>query len=564
MRKETQLKPLLLTLSQATTVVLAALPASYVMAQAVPGSGQLIQQVPQPQAPAPQRPGVTIQQPPAPTPASTAPFMVRTIEITGNTVFPTATLKPLVAEGEGKTITLAQLDALALKITEYYRARGYPLTRAIIPAQTLSNGTVRLQVLETRYGQVKLDNSSKVSTATLTSVLSPLQAGQLLSQDSLDRALLLMSDYPGVAVSATLSPGQAVGSTDLNVRATPSNAMIGSVYADTYGSRYTGRARFGANLDINNPLGRGDQISLSGLTSSGLNYARGAYTMPVNNQGTRVGASLAGLNYRLGDSLKTLNAHGNAAIASLWGSHPVIRSIDKNLYVRLGYDHKEFDDKIDSTGLDNKRYSDSVSAELSGDLRDSLLGGGITTASVAVTGGHLKFRNAAAEAADQLTAKTKGGYAKLTGNLARTQAIGSSSTVYLGATGQYSHDNLDASEQIVLGGPGSVRGYGVGTISGASGYFGTAEFRQRIPVPQAAGTLQAVAFVDAGHVKVYAEPFNTNANTATLKSAGVGVNWVGPEGWSAKLDFAKPFGSTPTLLGTRDKSWAWLQVGKAF
>lgn len=559
------MKPLLRSLSQAT-LVLAALPASQAFAQAAPGAGQLIQQVPAPQAPAPSsRPNLNVQQPPAAARASSAPFLVRSIQVTGNTVFPTATLHSLVADGEGKTITLGQLDALANRITQYYRDRGYPLTRAIIPAQTLSNGTVQLQVLETRYGQVKLNNTSRASNATLGSVLSPLQAGQLLSQASLDRALLLLSDYPGVAVNATLSPGQNVGTTDLTVNATATQRFAGNVFFDTYGSKYTGRGRLGANLQANNLLGRGDQVTLTGLTSmAGLDYARGAYQMPINGQGTQVGAAFSALRYRLGDSLKPVGAHGNASIASLWVSHPVVRSIDRNLYLRAGYDHKEFEDQIDTTGLDNERYSNSLSLEASGDVRDSLFGGAISTASLGVTAGRLNFRNAAAKAADAATAKTAGSFSKLTANVARTQSITPSSTLYLGVAGQWSNDNLDASEQIVLGGPSSVRGYGVGTVSGATGYIGTAEFRQRLPVFQSAGTLQAIAFVDTGWTKVYANTFAAGPNTARLNGAGIGLNWVATEGWNAKIDIAKPFGSTPALLGSRDNFWAWVQVGKSF
>lgn len=555
------LRPLMLVLSQAA-LAMAALPA---LAQTVPNSGQIIQQVPQPAPVTPQRPGLTIQQPATAPAASSAPFMVQTIQITGNTVFDNATLHALVADGEGKTITLGQLDALSARITKYYRDRGYPLTRAIIPAQTLTGGTVRLQVLETRYGSVKLDNSSKVSTAQLSSTLGALQSGQLLSQASLDRALLLLSDYPGVSANATLSPGAEVGSSDLGVRTSPGNAPIGNVYVDTAGSRYTGRLRLGANLDVNNPLGRGDVISLTGLTSTaGLDYLRGAYQLPVNGQGTRVGIAFSGLRYSLQDSLAALGAHGNANVTTLWGSHPIIRSIDRNLYARVAFDHKEFEDHIDATSLESRRGTDAVTFDLSADQRDTMLGGGLSTASIGITAGRLKFRNAAAEAADAATANSRGNYAKLTGSASRLQALAPAASLYLGVSGQWTNDNLDASEQLVLGGPGSVRGYGVGSISGGSGVLVTGELRYRVPSAASYGVWQAVAFVDAGRVKVNANQWVAGQNSATLSGAGVGINWTGTDGWSAKLDLAAPIGSTPALLGTRDSSWAWIQLGRSF
>jgi hemolysin activation/secretion protein len=48
-----------------------------------------------------------------------------------------------------------------------------------------------------------------------------LGTGQAISQGALDHALLLLSDLPGVAVNATLKPGEAVGTSDLVVDTTP-------------------------------------------------------------------------------------------------------------------------------------------------------------------------------------------------------------------------------------------------------------------------------------------------------------------------------------------------------
>jgi len=134
--------------------------------------------------------GLTIQQPAAGAHDDSPPFLVGHIEIIGNSLLSTAELHALVEQSEGKTLNLGYLEELAAVITKRYQDRGYLLSRAYIPSQTLSDGTVRIAVLESRYGAVSLSNSSRVSDALLKSYLTPLRSGQPVAEDALERRLL--------------------------------------------------------------------------------------------------------------------------------------------------------------------------------------------------------------------------------------------------------------------------------------------------------------------------------------------------------------------------------------
>src|SRR5690606_2764603 len=121
----------------------------------------------------------------------------------------------------------------------------------------------------------------------------------------------------------------------------------GVLIADNAGSRYTGRLRAGGNIDINNPLHHGDQLSMSALTSGrGMRYGRLAYQYTLNGQGTRLGVAYSALAYKLGGSLDGLDAHGTARIASAWLTQPLLRGRDTSVDVRLQYDHKQLHDRI--------------------------------------------------------------------------------------------------------------------------------------------------------------------------------------------------------------------------
>lgn len=535
------------------------------LAQVYPGSGAILQQV-QPSVPesAPNaQPGLTIQPQAAPAPADATPISVTHITVSGNTSFDTGTLHALVAKGEGRTLTLAQLSALAQTITDYYHAHGYPLARAYLPPQTIEHGTVQIAVLEARYGKVQVINHSRVTDGPIAAVLAPLRTGDLITQGPLDSRLLLLSDLPGVEPHATLSPGAAVGTADLAVRAEAGPFVTGNVTADDLGNRYTGRARLGANLDINSPLHRGDLLSANVLTSGkGLNYGRLAYQLPVSGSGTRLGVAYSALTYRLAGGLGNLEAHGTASVASAWLSQPFIRSSNVSITGHLQFNHKALDDRIDVAALINQRHSDSATFSLNATRRDEFGGGGIILASASFTPGRLSFDNTQAQTADASTLKTAGSYTRWNATLARLQTLTPHTRLYAGLSGQYSPNNLDPSEQFLLGGAYSLRGYEIGTLGGSSGYLATIELRHDLHLPLP-GQWQGTLFADTGAVRRNAHPVGPD-NVAHISDVGLAFDWAGPDRWTGRVQVAIPVGATPTIAGERPSARVWVQLAKGF
>ena len=167
---------------------------------AVPNAGSILQQVQPtlPQVPSSNGTGLNIEQESTGKLPPSAPFEVKVIVISGNNLFDIKLLHALVADAEGKTLTLSDLDQLSNRITDYYHEHGYPLARAYISAQTIKEGMVRIDLIEARYGQIKLDNRSQVQNTVLQATLAPLKSGQSIEQTAMDRTLLLLSDIPGV------------------------------------------------------------------------------------------------------------------------------------------------------------------------------------------------------------------------------------------------------------------------------------------------------------------------------------------------------------------------------
>lgn len=533
----------------------------------VPNAGSILRQDQSatPAAPTTTSPGLSVEQSGSSALPPSMPFLVSHIEITGNNRISTMRLHRLIAAAEGRHLTLSQLGELARRLTDYYHAHGYPLARAIIPAQTIRAGVVRFEIIEARYGKVGLDNHSRVGDRLLAATLAGLQSGAVVTGAQLDRALLLLSDIPGVNVDALLKPGTEVGTSDLQVATTTPSPVDGDVTADNAGDRYSGRARIGGTVNWLDPLHQGDILSVTGLTTgdSGMNYGRLDYAAIVDGEGTQLGAGYSTLDYRLSGSLSPLDAHGDAQDASVWTKQPFVRSRDVNLYGQLQYDYLQLNDEIGRDDSETPRHLDTMTASLAGNARDDLGAGGLDTWTASWTYGRVGFENAAAESADVQGADAQGTFSRWNASLGRLQTLGAHDALYLEAAGQWADRNLDSSQQMVIGGPESVRAYDGDALSADAGYQFTAELRHGF-LTSWHGQWQAIAFLDDAHLRVDEKIFAPGPNTANLTGAGAGLSWVGPAQVQASLTVAAPIGGRPELAGDAASARAWLQASKSF
>ncbi|MDB5458947.1 MAG: Polypeptide-transport-associated domain protein ShlB-type, partial [Caulobacteraceae bacterium] len=297
--------------------------------------------------------------------------MVTSLHVTGQTRFSEAELVAASGFTPGGEQDLAGLRTMAARIADFYNRHGYFVAQAYVPAQGIDNGAVTIAVIEGRYGKVTPDNKSHVANGVARNLLAGLDSGDLVATAPLERRLLLLSDLPGVTVKSTLTPGDAVGTSDLLVDLDAGRRVSGSLEADNAGNRYTGEYRGGGTLNFNEPTGHGDVASLRFLTSgAGLNYVRGSYQAQI--QAATVGIAYAHLNYQLGREFASLDASGTADIASVYASYPLIRSRATNLYALVDFDAKRFKDKVGATSSVSERTANVASVGLAGDHRDRL------------------------------------------------------------------------------------------------------------------------------------------------------------------------------------------------
>jgi hemolysin activation/secretion protein len=280
------------------------------------------------------------------------------------------------------------------------------------------------------------------------------------------------------------------------------------------------------------------------------------------------GIAYTALNYRLGKEFEPLHAHGTVEIASIYGSYPLIRSRNTNLYALAGFDAKTFQDKVDLTSSVTDKKADVWWAGLHGNHLDSFGGGGASSYSLTQYFGDLDIETPGALAADQAVPgpHTNGHYQKLAFNVARLQRVTKKISLYGSIGGQFASKNLDISEKMGLGGPYAVRAYPVGEAYADEGYVVNLEARLLLPKFSARmpGQMHLVGFVDSGTVTQDKNPWTTGDNDRTLSGAGVGLTWADYNNFVVNLYWAHKLGSEAATSAPDKSGRFWFQVVKYF
>lgn len=475
-------------------------------------------------------------------------FAVSSFKITGNSAIDAAELQGVVAERVGKSYNLFELQKVADELTAYYRQRGYPVARAVLPAQKVEGGVVTIEIIEGRADSVTFEGNETYSESLLQRWAAPL-IGKPVKLDAVEERMLAIDDLPGVTASAVLTQGALYGGTNLAVQV-DDKPVEGQVSLNNYGRKEVGEGRIDANLALNNPLGIGDQIGVRTSYSDGglLRLYGASYSLPLNIYGTRLALSYTTVDYRIGGDLRDLDLNGKSEIASATVLHPFLRSQRENLFGTVAvrsFSGRQYTDDL--------RLSDSDVTVLElgvawNRIHDDF---SYTAASMRVSS---NFRDS-----DKGTRNDAHKF-KIEGEATHLMPLATNWDLKLTGAGLWSPDALIDAERFSLGGPTSVRGYPAADVLGDRGIFGSVEARYRVSLGTAPGFISA--FVDGGRTaRKYAAAGTAEARN--LASVGVGFTIQPSEHFNAQIMAAVPVTSTDPG-DDRNYGRLWVSLNGAF
>lgn len=452
-------------------------------------------------------------------------------------------IQALVKNYVGQELSLPDMQKLATEINELFRSRGYMLAQAVIPAQTVTEGSVTIAVLQGKIGEIVVEGNDDYSTEFLRARMSTAvgEDGVLMNQPFY-RAVLLLNELPDLEVKTVLRPGKVQGTTDVVLQVTDQFPLhIGLTY-NNFGTPQTSTHRFGTSVVAGNLLSDSDSLAVQanfGTPFDTVGVFQGAYSFPVNLEGTRLGVLYSNSAFTVGQELEILDIRGRANIFGATVSHPTYRTLDRSDDLTAAFYYKDILNTFAGGIPFGKDVYSSVRIGYSMDLRD-LNGRWIFQPAITQgVGGN--------SANDPLSSRlgASGVFTKFNYDGARVQILSAQSYALLRLSGQLAATPLFVSEEFAIGGPDSVRGFSQSEFLGDIGYSCSAEINYA-PIPEDPETdlserqiFQLAGFIDHGSARrLNAQPGEDPSRT--LLGAGVGVRLGIFDNTQLKLDLGFP------------------------
>lgn len=464
----------------------------------------------------------------------------------------TPELKALLQPFVGQALSQKLVDDIRALITQYYRDTDRPLVAVTIPAQEISDGDLRVEVLPFHLAKTKTEGNQRTSDEHLKRNVRAKAGEEINSQDLIEDANWLNLN-PYRNLSLVFEPGQKNGTINLILRSNEQKPW--SVYSgvNNGGTSKSDPFRFYTGFNIANLPLIDQQISYQ-FTGSGRALSKGrvfgldkmpgyvSHSLSTFNpmsfpNGWRHKAQLqasyvesfANLAAPFTQANKTFSVYGDYAIPL-----PNLGAIKADLYGGLDF-KRQTNEVFFSGALANASYLDilqgvlGVRGQFSTPLGFNANGASSEGRSnfdlrfVTSPGGLTRNNTNAAFIGASGNAAAKSRYAYLYGTINHVAPLPTRFSIHNQLAFQIATTALPGLEQFSIGGANSVRGYLTNEVSGDDGV----SLRNELVLPSFStlGNAEGISdhfapflFADVGFVR------NRAANAKSVL-AGVGVGF---------------------------------------
>ncbi|NER27515.1 MAG: ShlB/FhaC/HecB family hemolysin secretion/activation protein [Symploca sp. SIO1C4] len=496
-----------------------------------------------------------VQVPPTPEP-QTAPdsqaILVEKIEVTGSSIFSQKQLKEITAPFEGDYLTLEQLIEVADAITQLYLEKGFITSRAIVVNQEIKDGIVEIRVIEGRIEEIRIEGAKRLENYVRSRILlgarKPLNTAKLE-----DQLRLLRIDPLFENIEASLRAGTRTGESIIIVRVTEANPFEGNLSVDNYSTPSIGSERLSSELRYRNLTGNGDEIfaSYERSTTGGSNIFETSYRLPLNpKNGTLQLRTVFNRSEVTEEPFRELfEFEGNSELYEFSLRQPLVRTTRQEFALSLGFSFQENQSLVDGVGFggpgaDSEGITRTSIIKFGQDyLRRDLKGAWSARSLFSLGTGWFG-------ASVNPDPDPDGRFLSWLGQLQRVQLLSENNFLIVGADIQLTSNSLLPSQQFLLGGGQSLRGYRQNIRGRDNGVRFSIEDRiilERNVIGDT--TLQLAPFFDAGYV--WNNPDNpSNDSLRELQSEqflaglGLGLIWQVKPQMEIRLDYGIPLVDT--------------------
>ncbi|NJK65308.1 MAG: ShlB/FhaC/HecB family hemolysin secretion/activation protein [Microcoleus sp. CSU_2_2] len=434
------------------------------------------------------------------------------------------------------------------KITQLYRNNGYIYAEARPVSTPITDGSsVEISVSEGRISEVIIQGRQRLNLSYICSRIEGGTGSPFSTVELEEKLRLLRLDPLLESVQANLQLGIENKKT-LTVNVKEAKPFAASVSFDNYFPPSVGSERVGINLRYQNLTGIGDEIvgAYFRTTSGGAEVLDLSYRLPVNpSNGTLQGRVAVNQNKITQSDFEDLGIRGDTKLYQFIYRQPIVRSTEREFAVIGGFTHQDGQTFI----FDQTPVPFGIGPDEKGVSRTSVILFGQDYVSRSASGSwsvrsQFNLGTGLFDATTNNSPIPDGHFFKWNGQVQRVQQLDRNNLLILQTDLQLTPNSLLPSQQFVIGGVQSVRGYRQNARAGDNGFRLSAE--NRIAVRRnAAGTpiIQLAPFVELGTVWNTANNPNQLPRQTFLIGSGLGIIWqpfLGIDGLNIRIDLGMP------------------------
>lgn len=480
-------------------------------------------------------------------------------------------------------VGINQLRKLAAEIKMYCRQKGWLAAVAYLPEQDSTDGTIIIRIMSPNFGKITFENESHLADDILNKVASNISQDDIVENDKIENVLYLLNEIGGIRARGALIPDSLTKRIDLHINVVDDQRRRGISYRENYGSKSSGRYRWGLIYDIYNIDNRGSRLELSGLLSSKKtffgqitdnnldNYLIDYSWITDRKTTSRLGISFGRTTYHqhgLGSAV-IAEAGGHSTDLRIYGTTPVWKTIHDGFTWNYGYKFRRVTNSVNydfsSYGIwaelfpelfptynNNVSHVHTFSIGFSGYKRS--LSNDLFNYSFTLFAGNNSPRTDTARELAELNG-SNGRFFRSQLVLDYRKLFNKYFEFHTNINIQNASRGLNSSEQLQLGGANGVRGYADGDGAGDEGYLSKTELIWHTKVPG----LSFNTFFDIGGVG-----YKQDHDIHTIRSWGIGVNYTKPNEYFVRLDYARKIGNNLQIASDDKKQRIWFMIGTIF
>ena len=463
----------------------------------------------------------------------------RKIQVVGNSIFDEE-IEAIIQPYQDKPVDLNQLQAIAKEITQLYLNQGYITTRAIV------SGVNLIEVQEGEIADIIVEGAKRLENYVKDRIA--LGAKTPLNATKLEEQLRLLKLDPLIEnIEASLRKGENEKQSILAVRVIEADPFFGTVGIDNYSPPSIGDTQAIFRFGYGNVFGWGDSFRISYTPRwqswTGTYNIDMFYQVPLNPMNGKLQARISlQENKVIRGVFKDFDISGESQFYELSYRQPVLSNPRKELAFSVGMSYRN-----GQTFTFQGPTPFGIGPNEDGISRTNVLSLGQDYVKRDKTGtwalqSQFRIGIGLFDVTKSVKKNDPDGYFfSWLGQVQRVQVLNSNNFLIIQAGLQLSDRPLLPSEQFVIGGGQSVRGYRQNVRAGDNGFRFSIEDRitvvkneEFLPI------LQVVPFFDMGSVWNNVNNPNIQPDKTFIAALGLGLIWQPIKGLNLRLDYAPP------------------------